>query len=654
MADSSKAKNFEFNLIGNIPGTAWNGYNSANDKTAVAENIYVQGSLNVYKKLNGNIATRPGQKRLGAANAVHSAVASEFVWNTSWGATFTLAISDNTLWVIADHIWYPLKTGLTATRYVFDKWWDDANKKDVALFVHGNSDMEKWDGGFALIASTTINTITLDRTVLASLLPASGTVIINGTTYTYTGSAGSTLTGVTGDPTGEANGSGVLQPVVTTPNTPSAGFNNDFIKVINNQVYVGSYTSRLCYISANDDYTNYVVPTPRAAGDPELLTLDSTLNGIGVKNGNAWISIGTGEWAEVQFNDVTVGATLTQQTLVDVKPVAKLAGALAHEFIANDGNNLIYLAKDQQLRTVGDFNNSFVNAYPSLSQEISTELSRENFTNGSLKCIGDFTYITAPTTGKTYLYQVRQSVDANNQVVVERLWHAPFVWNATRIDEIDGVVVAFSNANPQIYQVWDTDQFHDDSPSDEPLPYTCVFALSYNTLRTEAGYRRQGLQSFDKVFSEGYITRGSLLNLTINYNYQGATNQITVPINRYDRPAYLFTTAVGSLGDSSLGEKPLGDEIADQTIDQDVPKFKVINSLGLINCFEYQLIFISDTVDSQWEILCAGTNATIEKEQDAAFIINKQRTTIVTEAGSFILQQDGFYIFQQDDSKIKL
>lgn len=608
----SSAKNFEFKI-----NSQWAGYNSSFDKTNLAENIYVGGSQNVYKKLNGNIANRPGLKRIGSADSTFAKVDSAFIWNTSWGATFPIWVTNETLQVSVDNVWYTLLSGLTKTRYVFDKWWDSSLAHDVCLFVKGDDDMQMWGGGFALISSTTVNTIVLDRTVVASVLTSSGSVVVNGTTYTYSGSSGSTLTGVSPDPTGEADGSGVLQAVTTSTNTPASGFLSDFIKVINNQVYVGSYLSRLCYISANDDYTDYVVPSPTVSGSPDLLTLDSTLNGIGVKNGNAWISFGTSEWAEISFQEITVGSTLTRKTNVKVAPVAKLAAAYAHEFIDNDGNNIVYLSKDQQLRTIGDFNNSFVNAYPSLSQQVATELSEENFSGGGLACIGEFTYITAPVSGKVYLYQVRQAVDGNNQVVVERLWHSPFIWNATRVDEIDGVTVVFSNSNPQVYQAWDTDQYYDDSPSDEELPYTSTLAFSYRDLN-----RRQGLLSFDKVFTEGYITQGTELDLTVNYNYQGATESVEVPVNSADRPATLFISSVGSLGDDSLGDTPLGDEL-DDDMSSDFPKFKNINSLALINCFEYQLIYSSSEANSHWELLAMGTNATVEPDQNATFLINK-------------------------------
>ena len=626
MADESKSKDFEFknDLI-----TDWKGYVSSADKTNIKGNYCVRGSQNVYKKLSGTMSVRQGQKRLGVVNTVLSPVSSEYVWNTSWGATYTMVISNANLYVVINNVWYSLLSGLTKTRYVFDKWFSIAEAKDRLLFVNGDSNIYHWSGGFATILSTTANTITKTGTTSwqqsgISTVAGEKTVVINGTTYTYTGGeTTTTLTGVTGDPTGEANGSNVFQSVLTKTNTPAALFHNDFIKVINNQAYIGSYTSRLCYISQNTDWTNYTVPTPRIAGSPELLTLDGALRGIGVRKGNAHIGYGAGYWAVISFSDISNNNILTQKTNVDVKPVSILQAPYAHEFIDSTGDNIIYLGQDQQVHSFGDFNDLFVAGYPSLSQDIARELSKEVFTGGGLRCIGEFVYVTAPNSGKVYLYQVRSNVGDNGAIGAERLWHSPFIWNCTRIDQIDGVVVGFSNANPQIYQLWDTNQWHDDSPSDEHLPYTSVMALGYR-----GSNRRFGLWSFNKQYTEGYIGTGTPLNLLINYNYQGSTNVITVPINSSSQPVYIFSSLLSSLGDTSIGEEPLGDGgIADIANDQDsLDKFRCINSLSLTNVFEWQPVYYSEAVDSNWEILAVASNATPEPDQQATFIINKKRT----------------------------
>ena len=223
-----------------------------------------------------------------------------------------------------------------------------------------------------------------------------------------------------------------------------------------------------------------------------------------------------------------------------------------------------------------------------------------------------------------YLRQERTNVDNNGNAVLEILWHSPFIWNLTNVQDQDGVVVGFSNANPQIYQLWDTNQWYDDSPSDEPLPYQCTLALSY-----WGEQRRQGLWAFDKLFTEGYITQGTPLDVNILYDYQGSRGQVIQPINSITRPAYIFTPNLNSphvLGDEPLGEDILGDEFTtSDNPENPLLKFKNISSLSLNNCFEYQIIYSSDSANARWEILAVGTNALIDPENNATYLINKIR-----------------------------
>ncbi len=573
MPNLSSAKNFEFPRI----VSKWQGYVSSVDRTNLAENIYVRGSQNVYKKLSGTLSVRPGQKRQGTADSTESPISSSFPWTTSQGNVNTMVVSDSTLSVVRDEVWYPLQTSLTKTRYVFDAWWDSTNAQDVLLFVNGSTSLFSWSGGFATILSTSktafstigasasltnalvttgtgpftssanslvgtafqgsavftsnptdgqtlilninataitihfvsiigatagnvligatladtltnllgllhapattnatqvalsgpnqtlvgyitwtaTNTITISGTDtwFQNGFTTTGSIIVGGVSYAYTGGTSTlNLFGVTPDPTAITPGV-TWQAVVEHTNIYASTFNPDFLRVINNQVYLGSYISRLTPISKNTDFTDYTVPTPRVSGDPELVTLDGSGKGIGIRKGNATVGYGSSGWCTISFQDITVGTDLTNVTSRINSPVAILQAPLAHEFIDMVGDNIIYLAQDQQVREFGDFNNAFVPVYPSLSQEVSTELSQEIFTGGKLRCIGEFIYLTAPDSGKVYLRQERSYVDSNGTVVAERLWHSPFIWNATAIDVIDTTLVAFSNANPQIYEV---------------------------------------------------------------------------------------------------------------------------------------------------------------------------------------------------------
>lgn len=777
--NTAAVDNFDFNLVGPIDENPFLGYASAPDKTAISPQMMIRGSKNVYKKLSGTLASRPGLKLRGAVDATLAGTTSSFDWYNSLGNVRELRVNNGKLQVESDvvtpgtFVWYDLLTSLTTTRWVFDTWWDNTNKKDVLLGIGGTHDLISWNGGISTVASTTATTIVLAGTNSAILqgfnsasVSSIQTVSINGNSYTYTGTGNSpsstysqnptnnkfnlsstswisqkfttgasstqilnatvrinsnasqtatalftaaiytdnsgvpgtlissaqgsipgsfssgdfsvtftfnltdaintsyhlvvyttssntatlaayygvsgavgtnnstdsgttwnaqngyvyasinentvsstTLTGVSPSPVGEATGSVVLQTPVTHLNLPDANFVNDFLKVINNQVWIGSYSSRTIYISSHTDFTNYTVPVTRAPGDPELLILDNVAKGITISKGNGWVSAGTSDWYEVSFSNITVGSVLTQQTNVSKKPTSSLSAALGHEFIDVVNDNIIALTQDQQVRHIGIFANQFENKYPSLSLAIKDELAGETFTGGHLRIIGDVLYLTAPASGRDYMYETRENVNPLGQIVTERFWHAPQIRNVSRFAVINGVVFGHSNSFPQLYQVWDTLQWHDDSPNSLSMgvPYDSYMRLAY-----QQGGRRQGKLSFDKLYVEGYITQGTKLYGNLYYDYQGSTGQANLDLNSQGDIKTYYGSVAPSLGDSSLGDNPLGDGLTIEANDQEMlPKFRIIKGASLTDCFEYAIEIYTQDLDSRWEILAIGTNAAV-------------------------------------------
>lgn len=610
-SQSEGTDNFEQHII-----SSFKGYVSSIDPTNAVNNILIRGSQNVYKKKSGTITNRPGRKQYDAIDSTVAGVKSAYVWYTSLGAVLPLRVVNSKFQfystISGTGTWYTLQSSVILTRYIFDTIWDNTLKKDFLTFVRGSSDLFRWEGGVALVSSTTINTIVLDRTVVASgMSTTSGSVIVNGNTYTYSGSSGSTLTGVGSDPTGEAVNSVVYSTVITNATTPASGFTNDFLKTVNNHLYVGSNTSRLVYISKSTDYTDYNQSATRLLTDGDLLTLDSNGIGITVKDGDAWISSGTSDWYQVHYEQFTNSSgVITDKAKVNKQPVPALAGAYSHEFITVVNNTIVYLSKDQQLRTIGLYRNLNQPAYPSLSEEIAIELSEEDFTNGHIKAIKDFIYLVAPNAGRAYLHQTRSNVDPHGNVISERLWHSPFIWGISRIDEISGTVVGFSNSNPQLYSLWDTGQWHDDGPNSgvlNQLPYSSIMLLAYQN-----GGRRQGKISFDKMYYEGYAI-GNLYD-AIYYDYQGSETILSSILNRPESPfPRIYTGQIPpSLGDASLGDNPLGSGTVTALDDQDLlPKFRIIVGKDNIDCFEFAPMIYSTDLDSRWEILALGANISL-------------------------------------------
>lgn len=694
--------NFEFNLVGPIDERPFLGYASSPDKTAISPQLMIRGSKNVYKKLSGTIASRFGLKLRGATDTTLAKVDSSWEWNTWDGRCLPLRISNSKFQFESDivtsgtFVWYTLQSALTKSRYVFDAWWDNTNKKDVLLGVNGSADLTTWSGAVAKVASTsnatglvqtniainnagsgytagdvltitggggsgatltattvngsgaltavvlttpgsgysagtgratnggsgsaaTIdiavvnNSITLDRTAATAGFSSSGSVTVNGNTYTYSGRVGTQLIGIGTDPTGEAANSVIYEsPGTSASFTPAtSSFAADFIRVINNALWVGSYTSRVFYKSKTTSYTDFTQGTPRIPGDGETITADDVGKGIGVRQGNAWLAAGTSNWYEISFSQITVGSTLSEQTKVDKKPVAILQAALAHEFIDMIGDTLIAVCQDHQVRQIGLFTDQFETKYPSLSLAVQDELNDETFTTGHLRAIGNIIYITAPNNGRDYMLEKRESVNALGQIATEWFWHAPQVRNVSRFAVISGVVFGHSNSFPQIYQIWDTSQWHDDSPNavTTGVSYDSVMRLAYS----QKG-RRQGKQSFDKVYVEGYITQGTKLYGNVYFDYLGATGTANLDLNSTGNIATYTGSGAPSLGDAPLGDDPLGDGLSLQANDQEsLPKFRIIKGVSLVDHFESSLEVYSQDLDSRWEVLAIGDNATMSE-----------------------------------------
>ncbi len=610
---------FDFTLVSSFPG-----YNSAFDKTNLAPGFLIHGSKNVYKKLSGTIASRPGLKLRGAVDATLAGVNSSWEWNTSLGKTLPLRIANGNLQVESDivtsgtPVWYTLLSGLATTRWVFDAWWDNSGtnngqaKKDVLLMVDGTSTLRNWSGGIALFVSYVGNVITLDRNAATAGFDSSGSVLVNGVTYTYSGVSGSTLTG-TSDASAAVANQPVLQVPVSNSNQPASGFLTGFIKVINNQVYAGSYTSRIVYISKNTTYLDYTQGTPRIPGDGDTLTLDNNATAITVRQGSPWISAGTSDWYEVTFSQITVGSTLSEQVKVDKKPTSTLSAALGHEFVDTVGDTIIALCQDHQVRVISTFANQFEAKYPSLSLAVKNELVDEDFTGGHLRAIGDIIYLSAPLSGRDWMHETRESINPLGQIATERFWHPPQVRNIARFAVIASIVYGHSNSFPQLYQVWDTMQWHDDSPlsTTAGVLYNCVMRMAY-----ENGGRRQGKNNFNKTYFEGYITQGTPLMGNVYFDYQGSTAISNLDLNSAGKIPIFLGNNAPSLGDGSLGDNPLGDGLTIESNDQELlAKFRVIKDVSPTDNYEFALEVYTEAPDTRWEILALGTNIQISDKQ---------------------------------------
>lgn len=650
---------FNFKLTDTFPG-----YNSAGDKTKLPAGMLIRGSKNVYKKISGTLASRPGLKRRGTPDATDAGVKSSYEWTTSVGTFRALRVANNKLQVESDivtpgtYVWYDLSEtstlaspALTYTRFVFDTWWDNDDKSDRLLMVRGDANLLYWSGGIAKIESSTATTITKSGTEtwaesgFAVTITGEKKIVINGVEYTYTGGTSTkTLTGVTPSPIAVPVDAVAIQSVFVQAGGGSdmfpSNYKADFIKVIKNQAWVGSYSSRIIYISSDQTVSSVLgflnfsndPGTSLIPGDPDSILLDNLARGIGEQDGIVVIFAGDHDFYEVKGTltpnafAVTAGLQITTSRY-SIQEIRKsilpgLNAALGHEFIGNIGGYLVWVDQKNQLRAHGSFTNESFIKPTTLSLPVQDELSEDNFTGGHLKVIEDTIYITAPNNGRDWMYQIKEKINDDGSISSEKIWQPPQVRGIQRFAVIDGIVYGHSNVNPQIFQIWDTNQWFDDGFLDgdgdiEEISYVWVMRFAY-----QSHGRQEGREIFDMVYYEGYMPQGVDVRANTYYDYQGASGIRDNIISNDENLAHFYTAIIpSSLGDGSLGDNPLGDGIIEEANDQStIPKFRdITNIVNPKNFFEYSLEIYCTENDGRFELLRFGPNVRLASE-NATFL----------------------------------
>lgn len=440
-------------------------------------------------------------------------------------------------------------------------------------------------------------------------------IIVNGVEYDYDLVVGRYLVGISGTPpTGQVSYNGII----VTPNRELAGdypsmldYNNDFLLVLNNQLIVGSVTSRILHISFDEDYTDFDQTGDLVSGDPDFVILDEFPVGGVVRGQSFYVGAGTSAWYELTPNtpvEYIAAEARTVRTVVNKFSGAGLTAPLGFNFITTWGEDIIYVDQQNQLRTLGLYRNLFQQKSPSLSLAVRRELQAEDFTGGTLKAIGEFVYMVAPISGKTYLYQIRDDIDDVGNITSRRLWQPPQTWNISRLALVNGIPHGYSNETPQLYQLFATNQWHDDTSVEDVFsPYISVARFGYRQI--DKGSDRNRLMGFDKIYYEGYILPNSDLISYVYYNYRGATFTDEVILSTEDsNPALYGSGQVTLIGGQVVGAETVGGGRQDVDYSNPLPKFRAIGNVPIKNVFEYQLELVSTQLDSRWELVAIGGN----------------------------------------------
>ena len=590
----------------------FSGYNTKRDSSKLIPGFLVSGSQNVLSTDGENIKIREGYTLDGDAKTGDFPIQSSYDWNThsavernirffsegtDQGKMQVRRVDGSTI------SWITVDDDLPSVAFNFAEYWDTTEGQDMLHMVNGESAIYSWSGGLTTvdIASSTANTLKKqgsdtwaeDRFITTGTDYAKN-IVIDGVEFSYSGGEGTdTLTGVSPDPTaqGLSDGDVCVQVPSRLSNASITGldtdYKNDLISVLNNQVWVGSFTDRQVFKSKINDFTDYTFSSPRIVGEGALITLDGVPVGFKVQEENMYVTAGKDQWYSMSF---TLSADLVNETIViqRLKTTAQEA-AQSQALIEKIKNNIVHISNEPTLDELGRVENVDTPQSVPISDPIKTDFDALDFTNAQLKYYKNNLYLAIPAESRVYVYNIQRG-----------FWEAPQLLPIRRLAIIGGLLYGHSSISNETYRLFD-------GTNDNGVSINAIAKFSYQNFGDRVNYKK-----FDEFYSEGMISTNTELTLTLNYDFEGFTDKKDFSICGSDKEITFQPTEDGSLGKNPLGKQPLGtttDEI------QVLSKFRQIDTTTDVDAFEIQVTYSSNKIDAQWELLGFGPNAKISTDQ---------------------------------------
>lgn len=606
----TRARAAEFSLISAFKL----GYRNREDITNLPPGVLIVGSQNVITNVSDRIQIRQGYTLDGAVSSVAAQVANSFDWISKQNGEIHLRVggltsagNDGKLqyrYVASDGTvtWRDLTTALTTVAYNFTTWWNTTESLRETLFVNGTSNIFAWNGAVTTIASTTATTITksgTDSWLDAGFYSAGNkSIVINGTTYTYTsGESTTTLTGLSGDPTGEANGSIVHQSVVTTANSAMTGitstFTNGLIQVMNNQIFLSSLKSSVMWVSKVNSYTDYSSSTPRQTGEGGSLILDQNLVAFNVQGDQTapTMYVSTQDiWYKITFTSFTSVVGPSGETLgaVPIK-TGKRQGAQSQACVSNMKNNTITISNEPTIDLIGVMENYLTQIQTqNISDPIKLDVDAYNFTDASIFYYRYNIYVAVPKEGLVLVYNLNT-----------KSWESPQTLPISRFYIVNGELYGHSYNTFESYKLFTgyADRVY---PGFTGFPIAAVWKFSYQNYGMRNVYKKA-----TKMYVEGYINTNTELTASITYELDGCATTKTFTMSGSNGQFVCLPTTQGSLGKESLGKSKLGGA-GSTSITGLPPKFRWVPTFTNTDFFECSIEFSVLGTNNRAEILAFG------------------------------------------------
>lgn len=526
--------------------------------------------------------------------------------------------------------WKTLISSLASASFSFTSYWDNTDLIKLCLFVNGDGNVYEWNGAVAKILSTTVNTITIAGTptvTQAGFYTTRNKVLrINGTQYTYTGVSGTTFTGITVDPTGEAVGSVFWQePVTNAVSGMSPASFTTFAptlleKGVDNAIYYGASNSNVVYVSKVNNFKDcsYTSPT-RVVAEGYLYILDAPARAFIPQETDqtaaSTMLISAGR--DYLYREVrTLSADITKETL-ELKPLrtGRLQAIFDFHSYARTKNGVAFLSNDKVLNVLAQIDNQFVPKLTDLSFGIIDDFSAYTFTGGATFYHKNFIYQSIPTSGIVRAYNMTDPMKEH--------WESPITYPITGFYVTqDGELGGHAYGSSESYLLFTGARFRA-NPTDEGFPIeTFMYFAPHPHITHYPGMRRwfpnrPATKATEHVFIDGYMSVNSVVNVGLNLDLDGCQTAKTKQILGNDTKTTCPFADGGSFGTASDGTKIFGDGLV---VPARQPYFNVVKRFDKRQYRFEQVFFTSYGIDYDWQIISWGTDSMPTAEMDTSIV----------------------------------
>jgi len=489
---------------------------------------------------------------------------------------------------VYNNSWELLVDNLSATARVFFLPWNTSSE-DRVYCNNGVDDVIKWKGITSRVVSNTA--VTLD-VVDATDFAATGTVVVDGTQYAYTGKAGNQLTGLVGLPAFAVD-KGVAMVATTIPAMYKSNIGIGYAS----RYWIGIGTGMFYSKAGNPE--DFTYSTPRVVGDGGVEDFPEgggSVRGFGVRD----------EKLVIMKPDILRTFEFDRSDVANEFPVSKPLGysydigPYSSFSVTGELKEVYYVSRKGGLRQL----TAALTAAGQPTQALDV-LDLFEPIRPTLKDL-DFTDAACVVFEKKILVACKSSSDVtNNDIILFRDTKTNGIgfytgWQVNDWFIYGGSLYFAGSSEPNTFKCFD-------GYVDDTGPITVTRRTKRYDFGAPSRQKEAGL-----IYIEGLIGDGTDIEITIRLNENGEKSTSLKTIE-WDG-AYVIRNQPNTMGSAALGTQPLGGTIEGA---EELNTFRVYLTLPVMNHYNMDLIIQSTSLGGRYKILTISPNPKLQEEPPA-------------------------------------